>query len=222
MFYTLDHVLAKAHLERIHQILPSIEFQDGRATAGWAARAIKNNLQADVAKHQDIQQLVKQRLTQHALFRQAALPSRLSGLVLSKYDRSMSYGSHMDDALMDGASVRTDLAFTIFLSEPDSYDGGELILDDDSMARSYKLAAGSAILYPACYLHRVAPVSSGTRLAIVGWVQSLVRDPFQRQIIYDLSLVRQNLHAKQEEDASPDLSHLDRATSNLLRMWAEN
>lgn len=220
MFYTLDNVLDADDLKRIHEMLPSIEFKDGKATAGWAAKAVKNNLQAQVASHQDLQQLVKQRLMQHPIFGQAAMPARLSNLILSKYESGMAYGLHMDDALMERGRIRTDLAFTIFLSDPTSYEGGELILEDDSVARSYKLAAGSAFLYPASYLHKVAPIQSGARSAIVGWVQSLVRDTLQREILYDLSLVCQSLHAK--DIASADFARVNRSVGNLLRMWVEN
>lgn len=220
MFYTLDNILNRDDLKRIHEMLPSIEFEDGKATAGWAAKAVKNNLQAHVASHQDLQQLIKQRLMQHPMFGLAAMPARLSSLILSKYEPRMAYGLHMDDALMELGRIRTDLAFTIFISDPESYEGGELTLDDDSMARTYKLAAGSAILYSASYLHGVTPVSSGARFAIVGWVQSLVRDNQQRQILYDLSLVRQSLHAK--DAASADFARVSRSTGNLLRMWVEN
>jgi PKHD-type hydroxylase len=220
MFYTLDNILNADDLKGIHEMLPTIEFKDGKATAGWAAKAVKNNLQAQVANHQDLQQMVKLRLMQHPIFGLAAMPARLSNLVLSKYGPGMSYGLHLDDALMERGRIRTDLAFTIFLSDPESYEGGELMLDDDSGARSCKPAVGSAILYPGSHLHSVAPVSSGARLAIVGWVQSLVRDNLQRQILYDLSLVRQSLHAKAA--ASADFARVNRATGNLMRMWVEN
>jgi PKHD-type hydroxylase len=133
----------------------------------------------------------------------------------------MEYGSHTDDALMGAAGdrLRTDLAFTLFLSEPATYKGGALTLESIAGRQEIKLEAGDAMLYPAGAIHSVAPVTEGVRLAAVGWVESFVREPARREILYDLSRVRTRL----AEAGAPrlELLHLDKSISNLLRMWAE-
>jgi PKHD-type hydroxylase len=194
-------------------------FVDGRASAGWHARAVKRNLQArrsgPVA---GALRTIERALLASELFVAAARPKTLLRLTISRYEPGMSYGSHVDDALMDG--VRTDLSFTLFLADPASYAGGALVIDDTFGEREVRLPAGELFLYPSTTLHRVAPVTAGVRLAAVGWVRSFVRDPARREILFDLETALRAVHER--DGKSPVFDSLARTRSNLLRMWAED
>ena len=139
--------------------------------------------------------------------------------MLSRYDSGMHYGAHVDDALMSGQ--RTDLSFTIFLSGTDEYEGGELVIDEPAAERPYKLDAGNMLLYPSSTLHRVEPVSKGSRLVLVGWIRSYVRCPQQREILFDLERAIAHLRPQQEQQRQA-LELLLKSRSNLLRQWAED
>jgi PKHD-type hydroxylase len=194
-------------------------FQPGRATAGWHAREVKHNEQARAGTLVDgILRKVEQALLANEVLVATARPKRLVRLLVSRYETGMAYGAHVDDALMDG--MRTDLSFTLFLSEPDSYDGGELMIEDSSGERAVKLPAGDLVLYPSTTLHRVAPVTRGERLAVVGWVRSLIRDAGQREILLDLETVLRELFGREGKSRTFDL--LAKTRTNLLRMWAED
>lgn len=214
----LNEVLAAEDVARVVERLGRVSWRDGRATAGPSARAVKDNLQAAPADVEALERFVAQALDRHPLFAMAARPKRLSRLIFSRYAPGMEYGAHTDDALMGppGDRLRTDLAFTLFLAAPATYEGGALVVTSASGEERIKLPAGSAVLYPAGSIHFVEPVIAGERLACVGWVQSTVRDAGAREILFDLSTLRAR-HAGPREDALL----LDKAISNLLRMWAE-
>ncbi len=150
--------------------------------------------------------------------RLATRPKTILGPLFSRYQPGHAYGAHVDDALMGG--VRTDVAFTLFLSEPGSCDGGELIIDTAAGEEAFKLAAGSVVTYPATTLHRVAPVTRGERLAAVGWVRSFVRDAAHRELLFDLETARRRLFDRDGKTAEGDL--LAKCAANLLRMWCED
>lgn len=144
----------------------------------------------------------------------------MHSLLFSRYGVGMAYGRHIDNALMGGKQLRrSDLSFTVFLSDPDTYTGGELVIEGPDNETSYRLAAGSAIVYPANTLHRVDPVISGERLVAVGWVQSLIRDAEQREILFDLDTVKRTLFAQDGKTDAFDL--VSKTMANLLRKWAE-
>ena len=151
------------------------------------------------------------------MFAAAARPKAIPRLLISRYEPGMAYGSHVDDALMGG--VRTDLAFTLFLADPESFGGGALVIEDACGEQEVKLPAGELFLYPATTLHRVAPVTSGVRLAAVGWVRSFVRDAGRREVLFDLENAVRSVHAS--EGKSPLFDTLVRTRTNLLRMWAD-
>ncbi len=221
MMLILEGVLAPEAVARVRAGLEAASWADGRATAGPAARAVKNNLQARGADTAigALADFVEEALRRHPVFALAARPRRLTRLMFSRYEPGMTYGAHTDDALMGGADpVRTDLAFTIFLAEPETYEGGALAIDSALGEQEVKLNAGDAILYPAGSIHRVTPVSSGVRLACVGWVQSFIADAARREILFDLAQARARLEGAGA--ARGDLLVLDKAISNLLRMWA--
>jgi PKHD-type hydroxylase len=211
-------LLPPADLAAVQEAAASLPFGDGRATAGLHAQGVKANDQALAGAELDaVSAKVEAALRAHPLFQSAARPKALTRLIVSRYNIGQTYGLHVDNALMQG--LRTDLSFTLFLSDPDSYDGGALVIEDHFEARAIKLSAGEVILYPATTLHRVEPVTRGTRLAVVGWVQSLIRDPAQREILFDLDQAVDDCFAAEGKSAQFD--RLSKTRSNLLRMWME-
>jgi PKHD-type hydroxylase len=194
-------------------------FVDGRQTAGWHARQVKRNLQARRGGAvDDALAKIEAALLAHEVFVAAARPKAIVRLLISRYEPGMTYGTHVDDALMGG--VRTDLSFTLFLSEPESYEGGALVMDDAYGERAIKLPAGELILYPSTTLHRVEPVTDGVRLAGVGWVRSFVRDGGRREVLFDLETALRSVH--EAEGKTPLFDLLAKTRTNLLRMWAED
>jgi PKHD-type hydroxylase len=220
MYYVISDILNTPEVADSRQILDEVEFVDGRATAGWHARLVKNNLQAG-GRTPDVQQLketISAKILANPVFKLAVRPKLLTPLILSRYDPGMEYGSHVDDALMHG--VRTDVSFTLFLSDPETYEGGALVIETVAGEDDVKLPAGSMVAYPSTSLHRVEPVTSGTRLAAVGWARSYVRDPARREMLFDLDTARQSLFKREGKTAEFDL--LSKTSANLLRMWAED
>lgn len=220
MILPVAGVLSPALLRTCQQLASDDAlFVDGRSTAGWYAKQHKHNLQArDAAAVQKVLAHAMTAISGHELIQAAARPKSIIRLLLSRYDAGMHYGSHVDDALMDGQ--RTDLSFTVFLSEPDTYDGGELVIDEPSAERPFKQVAGSMLLYPSNTLHRVTPVTRGQRLVLVGWIRSLVREPAQRELLFDLE--RTIAQLRSAADQGEALALLLKTRSNLLRMWAED
>ncbi|MEZ5995372.1 MAG: Fe2+-dependent dioxygenase [Hyphomonadaceae bacterium] len=222
MSVILQHVLEREDIERVRQALAGANWLSGKRTAGAVARAVKENLQADGAdaRVQALERFVTEALQRHPLFEFAARPQRISRVLFSRYEPGMTYGAHTDDALMGAGEgrLRTDLAFTLFLAARGDYEGGELVVESALGEQSIALDAGDAILYPAGSIHRVAPVTRGARIAAVGWVQSFVPDPAQRETLFDLSVARSRLAAAGA--AHEELLRLDKSISNLLRMWA--
>lgn len=214
----LSGVLDAESLKRIRARLDTANFADGASTAGWNARSVKRNEQALDAEAAD---LITHALDAHPLFAAAALPARRTRPLFSRYRAGMAYGLHVDDALMGADRLRTDLALTIFLCEPERYDGGELVIESASGSQAYKLGAGQAVLYPATALHRVNEVTRGERLAAVLWVQSLVRDASRREVLFDLECVRRELWTQAGEQATESFNLLSKTTANLMRAWAE-
>lgn len=212
----LTNVVPAADLVRIADELADASWKDGASTAGAMAREVKRNLQARGV--QKLETFVADALRRHPVFEMAARPRKLSRIMFSRYQLGMQYGAHTDDALMgdEADPLRTDLAFTLFLSDPASYEGGALIVDGPAGEQAVKLAAGDCVLYAAGTIHRVEPVTRGERLAAVGWVQSVVRDAARREILFDLSNARARISASRE-----DLLLLDKSIGGLLRMWSE-
>lgn len=214
----LEGVVPAAEAAGLAAAAADLAFDDGARTAGRFVREVKANDQAAATPARDaILKRVSKGLAEHPVFRSAARPRAMTPLILSRYREGQTYGLHVDDAIMGG--LRTDLSLTVFLADPDSYDGGELVIEDTFEARAIKLAPGDAILYPSTTLHRVAPVTRGARLAVVGWVQSLIRSAEQREILFDLDQAVEAVHAAEGKSALFD--RLAKSRSNLLRMWAE-
>ena len=219
MIVTIADVLDLTELRRIREMLETAAFTDGSTTAGKRARRVKNNEQLAPGQS-EARHLIEEALTRHKEFLRAALPKKIRRPLISRYKAGMDYGLHVDNALMGSdRDTRTDISVTVFLSGPDSYEGGELEIESPFGPQVAKLPAGAAIIYPSSCLHRVCPVEAGERLAAVTWVQSVVRDPAKREMLYELDGVRSYMHHSAPNARETDLA--DKTYSNLLRMWAE-
>ncbi len=222
MLTCIPSILDSTELERIEDFLQEAEFEDGKATAGFRAERVKDNLQlkATAPGKKEINELVRTALRRNKLFQRVAIPRTIRPPLISRYTPGMKYGAHVDDALMGGPNrVRTDLAVTVFLSDQAAYDGGELMVGTPMGHIAVKLPKGDGVVYPASTIHSVNPVTSGERLAAVTWVQSHVRDPMQRELLADLDLLRNSLNESNPGDEKTELAF--KLYSNLLRMWAD-
>ena len=220
MQIVIGNMLSAAEVKTVAAALKRTRFIDGRETAGFAARTVKNNRQAEGSDRslETIRKLIAARILGNELFRLAVRPKALSTLLFSRYDKSMHYGSHVDDALIDG--MRSDVSFTLFLSDPKSYDGGELVIESAAGEEAFKLAPGSLVAYPSTSLHRVASITRGARFAAVGWARSYIRDVAQRDLLFDLDTARRQMFARDGKSAEFDL--IAKSFANLMRMWAED
>lgn len=217
---TIADVLPREDVLRVRAALADIPFKDGRVTAGPAARAVKANTQADRGdpRVQALATFVRQALERSEPIAAYARPARWSELLFSRYHPGDGYGLHVDAPSMaaeGGGRLRTDLSFTLFLSDPETYKGGALLLDGLDGEREARPTAGSVVVYGTGALHRVTPVTRGERLACVGWLQSQLRREDQRELLFDLARVQGGLTAGDERLL------LSKCVGNLLRMWAE-
>ncbi len=225
MILCIADLLPAELLQEAQGVFANSLFVEGSQTAGWHARQVKHNRQIapDQPSALALQQKIISRMAAHSIIATAALPKRFRPLLFNRHETGMSYGSHVDDAIMGGASfdgnaVRADISFTVFLSPPESYDGGELVIESVAGEQPYKLQAGQAIIYPATSLHRVEEVTRGVRDAAVGWLQSYVRDAGQREMLFELDTVRRALFRR--DGKSPEFDGLSKVYSNLLRAWS--
>jgi PKHD-type hydroxylase len=221
MLLQIPGVLKKDEIETVMRELGQGAYEDGRVSAGLIARDLKNNLQVkrDAEAAQKCAPLILEALRRNATFYSIALPHRIHGPIFNRYDVGMTYGSHVDNAIMgEPAGIRSDVSATLFLSPPDSYEGGELVLQEHQSERRIKLPAGSMVVYASTNVHRVEPVRRGTRIAAIFWIQSLVRDEPKREILYDLNEVLAGLRDKLDGNEQVALASI---YSNLMRQWAE-
>jgi PKHD-type hydroxylase len=220
MRFQIPNLLTPDELAQVQAHLANAPFIDGKLTAGWNAKQVKHNEQMPRDTAQGLQQLVEQALLRHSLFQAAARPRAIHSLLFSRYGPGMAYGRHTDNALMGGsARLRADLSFTLFLNEPEDYEGGELVTEGADDEQHYKLATNHLLVYPSTTLHRVEPVTAGLRLVAVGWVQSLIRSAERREILFDLDTARRSLFAR--EGKSDEFDLISKSLTNLLRSWAE-
>ena len=207
------------------QLLDTAEWVDGKVTAGHQSARAKDNQQLpeDSPLARQLGDMVLAALERNPRFISAALPLKVFPPLFNRYAGGQSFGLHVDNAIRQvrgtGQRVRTDLSATLFLAEPDEYDGGELVVEDTYGAHAVKLPAGHMVLYPSSSLHRVNPVTRGARVASFFWIQSMVRDDAQRTLLFDLDTAIQQL-AQQSPD-HPAVVQLTGVYHNLLRMWAE-
>jgi PKHD-type hydroxylase len=227
MLIAIPSVLTARQVSEARTMIEQGEWCDGRVTAGVQSALAKNNLQLDSggAGAVTVGATILEALAGNALFQSAALPRRIVPPLFNRYDASDGhhFGEHVDNALRPlagGGRIRTDLSATLFLSEPDEYDGGELVIEDSFGSHEVKLAAGEMILYPATSLHRVEPVTRGTRLASFFWIESMVRDDGQRTLLLDMDAAIRTL-AQEVGDAHRAVVSLTGTYHNLLRRWAD-
>src|SRR5262245_42581334 len=220
MQIAIADVLSADEVATVRAALERAHFVDGRETAGFAARTVKQNRQASGSDRslETVRQLVTERILGNEVFRLAVRPKALTPLLFSRYQPGMRYGSHVDDALMHG--MRTDVSFTLFLADPTSYDGGELMIETAAGEEPVKLPAGSLIAYPSTHLHHVTEVTRGERLAAAGWARSFVRDAARRELLFDLDTARRQMFAQTGKSAEFHL--ISKSLANLLRMWSED
>ena len=219
MRFLLEPLLAADELRELVSVLqdPAAPWIDGASTAGWHARDLKRNHQLDGASplHQQLSARLEAVLTAQPLLQAAAFPRRIHGLLFSRSGTGEGYGRHVDNAWMGGG--RSDLSFSLFLSEPEAYAGGALVLETPAGEESFRLPAGHALVYPSTLLHRVEPVTAGERLVAVGWIESRIRHADQRELLFELDTARRTLFARHGKDEIFDL--ISRSYSNLLRCW---
>src|SRR4051812_28932479 len=201
MLLRVPDILKADELGGLRRELAGAAFEEGKSTAGFAARGVKKNLQLAPSSPvaQKCAPIVMSALARNPVFFAGVLPHRVQGPAFNRYETGMTYGDHIDNAIMGTPAVRADVAATVFLGDPGDYDGGELVVQDNFGAHQVKLPAGAAVVYPASSVHRVQPVTRGTRLAAVVWIQSLVRDTERRRVLFDLDIALGALRAKQGE-----------------------
>lgn len=232
MLLHIPKLLSPQNLQCARALFSEATWGDGKMTAGSQSAQVKRNLQLpeEAPQMAELRQIVMQGLSQTPLFFSAALPQRILPPLFNCYSGANNFfGNHIDNAVRNpfiGSSeqVRTDLSATLFLSEPHEYDGGELVIEDNFGTQRVKLAAGDMILYPSSSLHRVEPVTRGTRIASFMWLQSMIRSNEQRRILFEMDMailsLRQQAAANQQTD-TPEIVKLTGCYHNLLRMWAE-
>ncbi len=223
MLLAIPNVLKPDELQLVRSWLADAPFVDGRLSAGSAAKRVKSNHEVEgSAPHLErLNRVVMGNLVRHPLYRAGALPLHVASPFYARYRPGMNYGNHLDDPIMgaEGVMYRSDIAITIFLSAPEAYDGGELVIRAAEVEQVVKSAAGDAVLYPAGSIHRVNPVTRGERLVAVTWLQSLVRDPARRELLFGLNAARERL--LQREPDAPETAQVNAAYVNLIRMWSD-
>jgi PKHD-type hydroxylase len=225
MLLQIPDLLSADEVRQARQLLEGAPWADGRDSAGPQAATVKNNQQLphDAPAARAIRSLVLAGVERNPLFLTAALPKKIFTPRINRYGGDTPfYGAHVDNAIRftaDGERVRTDVSCTVFLSDPDEYDGGELQVQDTYGSRGVKLPAGHAVLYPGTSIHQVSPVTRGSRLACFFWIESMVRSDEQRRLLFELDMSLMRLregHGETDEAVS-----LTGTYHNLLRMWAD-
>ena len=225
MLIIVDKLLDDAETARFRKLLANADWGDGAGTAGTRSIAVKQNLQLkhDNALADELGEIILAKLGRHPEFVSASLAEKIWPPVFNLYQDGGHYGTHTDAALMrlpkTGTTLRSDLSATLFLSPPDSYDGGELLIEDQFGAQAVKLEAGDMVLYPSSSLHQVAPVTRGQRICAITWIQSAVADTSARALLYDLDQSIRALTPDRAHD-DPEINRLIHVYHNLLRRWA--
>ena len=225
MILQIPNVLSAEQLAHCRRVLDGAEWVDGRVTAGHQSSQAKRNLQVAEGSTaaRELGALVLQSLEVNPVFVAAALPARVFPPLFNRYEPGHAFGTHVDNAIRQvrgtAHRIRTDLSATLFISAPEDYEGGELVVEDTYGARGVKLPAGHLVLYPATSLHHVQPITRGARIASFFWIQSMVRDDGQRTLLFDLDRAIQSLAGN--EKASAAAVQLTGVYHNLVRRWAD-
>lgn len=223
MLLTINGILAPEEVASFCKTLEGAEWHDGRATAGYLAQRVKHNeqLHEDDPTARKLGARILDLLDRNQTFISAALPLKVVPPLFNRYHGGKTYGRHIDGGIrpVGGYRVRTDLSATLFLSPPQSYAGGELIIEDGAGERAFKLNAGDLLLYPATSVHRVAPVTNGTRLAAFFWIQSMVRSEEQRALLFQLDNALRALG--RDVPDHPSLVEMMGVYHNLIRQWSD-
>jgi len=225
MLVRIEGLLTKAEVAEFRRVLEGLAWVDGKTTAGAQSAKAKHNLQVpeDAPEARELAQAILTKLGRNEGFVSAALPLRVFPPLFNRYEAGMAFKAHVDNAIRFAPGlvrVRTDIACTLFLSEPEDYDGGELVIEDTYGEQSVKFAAGDMVVYPATSLHRVEPITRGARWASFFWAQSMVRDEGQRRTLYDLDRAIQAVRGELSDDNHAVVA-LTGVYHNLLRRWAE-
>jgi PKHD-type hydroxylase len=219
----VQQLLTPEQLQQIDSLLQQIPFEDGKSTATGTAKEVKNNMQATRDENpykRQLQQIVFAAVAVHPLIQTAVMPKNILPPIISKYSNGMEYGWHTDSPVMTiEYTVRADLSMTLFLSDPDTYKGGELVIHTPSGYVNYKLAKGDAVIYPTTRLHCVNPVTEGERVACVTWLQSLVKDTEKRELLFQVKTIQERIAANDMKSEENLL--LLQVYSNLMRMWTD-
>lgn len=226
MLLCIPDILNPDEVAALRARLDTAEWQDGRHTAGAQSAEIKRNAQIPLNSPilPDVQARVIRALTANPLWVSAVLPLHILPPMFNRYEGGQTFGTHVDNAIRvipgEGRQIRTDVSCTLFLSNPDEYDGGELLVEGQYGAQSVKLPAGHCVVYPSTSLHQVTPVTRGARVSSFFWVQSMLRDDARREMLFDLDQTIQNLSAQLGMNG-PDVLRLTGIYHNLIRQWAE-
>lgn len=226
MLIVIENLLDQAEVFEFRERLAGANWIDGAGTAGSRSVAVKQNSQVDWACPVGVElgNRILGRLGRHPLFVSASLAETIWPPVFNLYRDGGHYGTHVDSALMrlpdSGRTLRSDLSATLFLSDPDTYDGGELVIEEQYGAQAVKLAAGDLVLYPSSSLHQVTPVTRGERICAITWIQSAVADASARTLLFDLDQSIQALSPGHSAD-DPDIDRLVHVYHNLVRRWAQ-
>jgi PKHD-type hydroxylase len=226
MLICIPDVLSKADVAEFHAVMDAAEWEDGRSTAGSQSAEVKKNeqLPPNGELSRKLGERVIKALATNPLFVAAAVPRQIFPPLFNRYGVGQHFGVHVDNAVrgdhLTGLRIRTDLSATLFLSEPDEYDGGELVVEDYYGSHEVKLPAGQLVLYPATSLHTVTPITRGVRVASFFWLQSMIRDAHARSMIFDLDTAIQGLVARLGRNDA-EVVKLSGLYHNLIRYWAE-
>lgn len=226
MLITIPDVLTAEELAHIRKVLETTQWVDGRATAGDQAALVKKNLQVpvDSPAAQELSQIVMRALGRNPTFSSAALPMHVLPPMFNRYDVGMTFGAHVDGSIRvvpgTGMRIRTDVSSTLFLTPPEDYDGGELVVHDTYGVHKVKLPAGHLVVYPATSMHSVTPVTRGSRWASFFWTQSMVKDDWRRNMLYDLDMSIIQIRQQMPDDHQAVVG-LTAHYHNLIRHWSE-
>lgn len=221
MILCVSDVIDRGAVADLRATVASGVFVDGVLSSGWASRLVKNNEQLGAGPALEAaQKTVIAALTSNPVFTSSVLPRKFAPPLFARYVPGMQFGTHMDNPIIGPDHLRTDVSVTLFLSDPDDYEGGELVMETTGGEAAYKLPAGAAISYPTTVLHRVEPVTRGTREVAVTWVQSLVRRAEHREILFDLDRVARSIFERDGKTEEFDL--INKSSANLKRMWVDS